>query len=362
MRSELTKTRLAVYTLLCIVLGSTLAGCSAGKANEPVIQFTTVPAAGPGGRETQEFIAGRVAGAKPKQQLVLYARSGGLWWVQPSVKAPFTSIQRDSTWRSSIHRGVEYAALLVDPGYKPPAKTVTLPDKTGAVTAKATVQGQGQGYAPPVPRSLHFSGYDWDVRQEPSDQGGKTNQYDPDNAWTDEQGLLHLRITQKAGRWTCGEVSLKRSLGQGNYLFTVRDAAQLDPAAVLAINTWDDFAVEQNHRNLGIEISRWGEPQDRNAQYVIQPYYEPSNVVRFMAPPGTLTWSFRWEAGRVAFRTARGSGAAASRGVIAEHVFTSGVPSPGGEQVHLSLYAFANARVPLRNGVEVVIEKFEYLP
>ena len=48
--------------------------------------------------------------------------------------------------------------------------------------------------------------------------------------------------------------------------------------------TWDDLGIEQNHREMGIEISRWGDAANKNAQYVIQPYYVAANVVRFTAP------------------------------------------------------------------------------
>jgi hypothetical protein len=47
---------------------------------------------------------------------------------------------------------------------------------------------------------------------------------------------------------------------------------------------------------------------------------------------------------------------------VSEHVFTSGVPSPGIETVRMNVYVFGGAKEPLQNGVEVVIEKFEYLP
>ena len=72
--------------------------------------------------------------------------------------------------------------------------------------------------------------------------------------------------------------------------------------------TWDDQGADQNHRELDIEISQWGDRSIPNAQYVVQPYYVPANVVRFSAPAGTLTHSFRWEPGRASFRTVRGTG------------------------------------------------------
>ena len=153
---------------------------------------------------------------------------------------------------------------------------------------------------------LTFSGYEWQVRQIPSDRGGQ-NDYDPANAWTDAEGLLHLRLANRDGHWTSAEVILTRSLGYGTYAFTVRDTSTLDPAAAFGMITWDEAALDQNHRELDIEISQWGDPSVPNAQYVLQPYYVPANVARFPAPAGTLTHAFRWEPGRVSFRTARGT-------------------------------------------------------
>ena len=207
---------------------------------------------------------------------------------------------------------------------------------------------------------LTFSGYEWDVRSIPSDRGGP-NDYDPDNAWTDAEGLLHLKLAKRDGRWTSAEVILRRGLGHGTYSFTVRDVSGLDPSAALGLLTWDTEGVEQNHRELDVEISRWGDPRIPNAQYVVQPFYVAANVARFTAPPGTLTHSFRWEPGRVLFRTVRG--ARATEGAqVAGHEFTSGIPTPGGERVRMNLYYFRYAPAPPQKDVEVVIERFLYVP
>jgi hypothetical protein len=350
--------RAVVLALICILLAS----CQNPQASWPAtsVEFTKVPAAGPPGRVKLDLIEGRVIGARSGERIVLYAKGGALWWVQPFANAPFTAVQPNSTWRNSTHLGTEYAALLVKPGYKPLSITESLPAKTGNVVAMAIVQGSG--YKPAIRKTVHFSGHDWEAREDPSDSGGKSNLYDPENAWTDACGFLHLRINSKGGRWLCAEVRLKHSLGQGSYLFTVHDSSRLEPAAVLNVHTYDEFAVDQNHREIDIEISRWGELKSKNAQYVIQPYYEPANVARFDAPAGTLTYSFRWEMGKVAFRTFRGSTTGGNSRAISEHSFTSGIPSPGRESIRLSLYAFGNTRNPLRNGAEVVIEKFQYIP
>jgi len=113
---------------------------------------------------------------------------------------------------------------------------------------------------------------------------------------------------------------------------------------------------------MDIEISRWGEPEDKNAQYLIQPYVVPANTVRFTAPAGTLTHWMNWEPGRVAFKTVRGAPVNERPNIVAEHAFTSGVPSPGNERIEMRLCVFDNKRNPLQHGAEVVIEKFEFRP
>ena len=334
--------------------------CGGGRQAEPVapvIQFTAVPPAAAGGSDRTIRIAGRVTGAAPGQRIVLYARSGH-WWVQPLTVQPFTTVQPNGGWENTTHLGTEYAALLVDGEFRPTDTADALPKPGGSVIAVAIVKGTGQDAL--APKALTFSGYEWHVRQIPSDRGGQ-NDYDPANAWTDAEGLLHLRLANRDGHWSSAEVILTRSLGYGTYAFTVRDTSTLDPSAAFGMITWDEAAVDPNHRELDIEISQWGDPRVPNAQYVVQPYYVPANVARFPAPAGTLTHAFRWEPGRVSFRTARGKNAMAGS-AVASHQFTSGVPSPGTERVRLNLYYFRYGPRPPQKDVEVVVERFQYLP
>ena len=339
-----------------------LAALACGRGPEvdrprPAIRFTDVPSAAAGGSERTARITGRVTGAAPGQRIVLYARTN-VWWVQPLALEPFTTVKADQTWENSTHLGSEYAALLVDATFRPPDTTESIPPPGGPVLAVATVKGTGN--FSPAPTVLAFSGYEWQVRQAPSDRGGQ-NDYDPANAWTDADGLLHLRLAHRDGGWTSAEVILTRALGYGTYAFTVRDTSTLDPAAAFGMFTWDEEALDQNHRELDIDISRWGDPGIPNAQYVVQPYYVPANVARFSAPAGTLTHAFRWEPGRVSFRTTRGRSAMSGQ-VVARQEFTSGIPSPGTERVRMTLYYFRYAPRPPQKDVEVVVERFQYLP
>jgi hypothetical protein len=345
---------LACAAALALALG----GCQTRQAPEPPsVTFVAVPAAGPGGSDALAPVSGRVTGAGPSDRIVLFARSG-VWWVQPWTAQPFTAIGADGAWSSTIHLGTEYAALLVTPDYRPPATLESVPRPGGAVRAVATTRGLGD-FAARAPTVLSFSGYDWEVRRTPSDRGG-ANDYDAANAWTDADGFLHLKLARRDGRWTSAEVTLTRALGYGAYSFVVRDTSHLEPAAAFGLFTWDDENVAQNHREMDIEISRWGDAQIANAQYVVQPYYVAANVRRFMAPPGRLTHAFDWQPGKVAFKTTRGGDADAR--VVAAHEFTSGVPTPGNERVRINLYYFRYSPTALQKDTEVIVEKFTFLP
>lgn len=335
---------------LLFALTLTFWGCN---RQAPSVEFSQVPPAGPGDPLQLVKIQGRVHGNKSGQKIVLYAKSG-FWWVQPLADQPFTSI-KDGTWQNDTHPGAEYAALLVDASYQPAPKMQDLPGIGKGVVAVA--RRAGSGPAPELARRvIRFSGYDWEVRHEASERGGTLNPYDPDNVWTDGQGYLHLRTTKRSDGWAGAELQLTHSLGHGLYRFRVRDISNLDPATALTLYTRDELATDQYNREIDMEVSRWGDLSEANAQFVVPPFSEPANVFRFEAPGGPLDWSFRWQPGRVLFETSRATG------MVARHEFTASVPSPGGESVRMNLYVYGNSRLPARNASEVVIEKFEYLP
>ena len=333
-------------------------------SSTPTVTFDAVPAADAGGAEKLVTIEGRATGVRPGQQVVLYVKSQELWWVQPFTDHPFTKIQADSSWKNQTHMGSEYAALLVEPGYIPSDTTETLPALGAGVVAVAVNKGVGAAPAQIRPKTIHFSGYDWTVRTAASFRGGSGNSFDPANVWTDESGALHLRIAKanRPGDWTAAELKLTRSLGYGTYVFVVRDISHLEPSAVLSFFTWDELGTEQNRRELDIEISGWGQREDRNTHYVVQPYYIPSNVVQFRTPAGKMTQSFSWQPGQVTFSTNAGSRRTDQTGIVNTHVFTTGVPSAGGDTVHMNLYVFGKGEIALKNQMEVVVERFEYLP
>jgi len=348
----------SLLLVFCIALN----GCQLHKADSgPSIEFTHIPPAAEGGRERVDTISGRVRNAGPKQQIVIYAHSGS-WWVQPWPDRPFIPIKADSTWSTETHLGFEYAALLVDPDYHPLPELDVAPTQGGSVALATIVKGVGTPRFTPT-GSIKFSGYDWGVRMIESDKGGTDNLYDPENAWTDASGALHMEIKKKSGRWSCAEIFLNRSLGYGTYSVTVRETSHLEPAATFSMFTWEDSASEQHFREMDVEVSGRGNAANKNnARYIIQPFYIPENLFLFAAPSDTSTYVLDWEPGRATFKTFRGRSAGAGAQLVAEHEFTSGIPVLGKAMPRLIFYVVASDRNPMQKPSEVVVEKFEYLP
>jgi len=320
------------------------------RGNAPSITFTRIPQADPAGSVRNDIIEGRVTGASPGQKIVLYAKTGK-WWVQPLIDQPITELRPNFKWTNATHLGTHYAALLVKDGYRPQRVLDSLPEPGDNILAVAIVPGAVRSPSPIV----NFSGYQWRLRDAPSSRGGP-NVYSSSNISVDEQGAMHLRISKTEKDWSCAEASLTRNLGYGTYEFVVRGLETLEPAADFEIFTYDYASGALRNREMDIEISRWGDPANKNAQYELQPYEVATNVYRFNAPAGTLTFSLRWEQGRITFRTLRGSTQ------VSEHAFTAGVPSPGIESIRFALYVYRAAVVKLQHPMEVVIERFTYYP
>lgn len=321
---------------------------------KPAIEFSHLPVADVGGPETLEPISGLARNADKGNRLVLYAYSFGEWWLQPYVSRPFTILNSESRWQNSTHLGSKYLALLVDGSFKPVSRLKIVPGREDGVLASAVASGITY-----QPKTIHFSGYEWEIRQLASNAGGKLNPYDPDNARVDQNGMLHLKLVHRDDQWFCADVGLTESLGQGVYTFLVRDLSELDPAAVLRIYTWEHF--KRFNSQLATEVSRWGNPNTKNTQFVVFPHYEPNNLYGFETPPGQVAFSLNWRPGKVHFDANRRDGRKSSVS-IASHTFDSGVPPPEGARVHISLYVYGNSHIPIRNPAEIIIERFQYVP
>jgi hypothetical protein len=156
------------------------------------------------------------------------------------------------------------------------------------------------------------------------------------------------------------------SFGHGAYRWYLDSAVDnLNPDVVLGLFTWNDDPAF-DHRELDIEFSRWGSSNNQNAQYVVQPYTLPQNIVRFNEPPSILqsVHSFEWRPDLVFFQSLAGVNAQPSTpaDVLQNWTFAGSVPPAGGENARMNLWLFRGQRPSNGQQIEVVIRKFEFVP
>jgi len=350
----------AVQCLLVFATMGLLVGCnSAHRSAAAGLEITAVPSASIGGPTRLEAISGRVRHPVDGAEVVLYARSG-IWWIQPLTDQPFTRVKPDGTWENVTHLGSEYAALLVEGGYQPAAKLTMLPHAEGNVLAVASVQGKKLDKSLSSAQ-IEFSGFQWSVQSGVSDHGGRPYVYDTANAWTDPDGKLHLKMGSRNGHWSCAEISLNKKSGYGTYTFVVEDSSHLRPSAVLGMFTWDDGRSTNFRNEMDIELSRWGNVRNKNAQFVVQPFYSEHNLVRFVTSPGTVTYTLEWLPGKAIFTASHRDSRTAKPSLIEQHVFTADVPTPADERIHVDLYDFQHVD-DANNAEEAVIDRFSFQP
>ena len=230
----------------------------------------------------------------------------------------------------------------------------------GAVAALAIAAAPGAGAVTGTPRSVTFAGSSWAVKASAGLVGPGPNVFSdsPENVWVDSSGRLHLRITYRDGRWLAAEVVLGQSLGYGTYRFDVESpTGQLDPSVVLGMFTWSDRAA-YNNREIDVEVARWGDAASAtNAQYVVQPYDQAGNLVRFQQPAeGPTSHQFTWTSKAVSFlSTTSGGGSVASWKYAGRSV-----PKAGDERARINLWLFRGAPPTDGHEVEVVLSGFTF--
>jgi len=215
-------------------------------------------------------------------------------------------------------------------------------------------------------RTILFSGEYWSVKSSQGRVGPGPNYFSDSgkNVWLDKQKRLHLKITHQHDRWQCAEIVSMRSFGYGAYRFFLETPSEsIDPNVVLGLFTWDDQPA-YHHREIDVEVSRWERSDNEDAQFVVQPFTIPENIVRFRLPTNLRSsmHGFIWKPDSVyAFSKRGGLYSPAETALLRDHTFTTGIPQAGGENARINLWLNDNRGPSDGREVEVVLSRFEFV-
>lgn len=355
--------RMVVTSTVALLVAALLPATTA-QAWKGEIEFTYVPPFG-----SSDNLQGAVFGVDPDDYkvLVCICITPYGWWTKPYADQPLTSLCSDGTWTCDITTGgqdecaTQIVAFLVPNGYDPPIASgqQCLPLELYLFPCVEAIRYE----------KISFAGCDWWVKRSRDPVGPGPNYFE-DNVWVDGAGDLHLKIDQRDGDWYCSEVIADESFGYGTYVFTVQGRVDLlDENIVLGLFTWEDCVPEYNYREIDIELSRWGDPSNDNAQFVVQPWDTAGNMFRFnvdlaCCAPKKTTYVFSWQPDSIRFWSCYGdsSSAIGTKDVIASwHYSGDDIPPAGDENPRINFWLMGGNPPNDGREAEIVITSFRHM-
>lgn len=224
-------------------------------------------------------------------------------------------------------------------------------------------------------KTIWFSGYDWVVK-DGLKMGPGPNDWDKENVFVDEQGHLHLRISNKNGRWYSAEVTTVQRFGFGRYQFVVDGYVdRFDKNVVLGLFNYPTSDIGPDGTNeIDIEFTRFGNESNRIGNFSIAPANKGTDVISRSFPislrSSVSTHTFHWHPTSVLFSSAQGEGLGSVHCDDANSIVTALYqpedPSRKIPQeplpIHINLWLFRGLAPSDGKLVEIVIRAFKFQP
>jgi hypothetical protein len=228
---------------------------------------------------------------------------------------------------------------------------------------------------PVAAKTIRFSGYEWVVK-DGSMMGPGPNEWDKANAFVDEQGHLHLRISYKSGRWYSAEVTTVQRFGFGTYQFVVDGYVdRLNKNVVLGLFNYPTLDIGPDGTNeIDIEFTRFGNEGNRIGNFSVAPANNGVDVISRSFPVSLRSsvslHTFHWHPTSVLFASAQGEGLGSVHCDDANSIVTALYqPEDPSRQIpqqplpiHINLWLFRGLPPTDGKPVEIVIRAFKFRP
>ena len=256
------------FLLVCLIVSTASLECFTQEASADCHAAITVHVTA----GNPDVVSGTIIGVNPADVWVVVFAQTDKWYIQPySDQRAYLPVNGDGTYQTWIRDWKQISAFVIRKRYD------ALSNQQIYMPFPLIVDGVDVLGIAGHP-TIQFSGYEWAVKGGVS-LGPGPNHFSTshDNVWVDGQGRLHLKITQRDGKWYCAEVYQMHPLGYGTFVFQFSSRVDLLNKNVIG----SPFIYRDNSHELDVEFSRWGIQSGPNAQFVVQPHYHPGNREQF---------------------------------------------------------------------------------
>lgn len=124
---------------------------------------------------------------------------------------------------------------------------------------------------------VFFSGYTWNVKSYLDFQHGPGPNYFSnfqEDIFVDDNGYLHMKISNHGDKWYSTEVINETVMGYGKYSFVVEgDFYNIPRNTVVGLFTWDNTTFfSDGNSEVDVELSKWGDEGEEDIlSYAVQP-------------------------------------------------------------------------------------------
>ncbi|TFH49386.1 MAG: hypothetical protein E4G92_01960 [Bacteroidia bacterium] len=209
-------------------------------------------------------------------------------------------------------------------------------------------------------RTISFSGFEWTTEGSGAERISPGQNYfssSEENVWVDSHGNLHLKITNRKGKWYCATVTMKESFAYNKYIFQISSRVdRFDKNVVGGL-----FIYLDDSNEIDIEFARWGIEGNSNSQFAVQPAHHNGNIYRY---PLDLrgrhsTHIIDWKKDTIEFLSFRGYHLTRpdSRQIMSEWIYTGNyIPDEDEEKVMINLWLYNGLPPSDNKEVEMIIK------
>ncbi|MBX9456765.1 MAG: glycoside hydrolase family 16 protein [Rhizobium sp.] len=219
-------------------------------------------------------------------------------------------------------------------------------------------------------KQLRFAGYDFNIKQGKR-MGPGPNDWATSQAFVDTKGRLHLRFSERKGKWLAGEVQSVSRLGFGTYEIEFEgDIHGQDRNVVFGFFNYPtaDVGPDATHE-IDIEFARWGRRNYKPLNYTVWPVKpglkNAHTTFSVRRGHGRSIHRFTWAAGSVLYTSQQLD----DKGDVEREVSWDYTPADPADRIssspmpiYFNLWGFQGREPSDGKPVEVIINRFTFTP